>query len=89
MHHNQIRLVLRFIQELRHRAKNEGIADPMEPVLAQPVRLGYFLVDRVRFDVFRERLVECTVKIGDTSDPWELLAACPDNLQSRKVVSDH
>lgn len=59
----------------------------MEPVLAQPVRLGHLLVDRVRFHVLRKRLVERTVEVGNTSDTGQLLATCSDNLQGRKVVS--
>lgn len=89
MHHYQIRLVLRFFEELRHRAKNKRIADSVEPVFAQSVRFGHFLVDRVRFDVFGEGLVECAIKVGDAPDTGEFFATCPDDLQSREVVSDN
>lgn len=51
MQHDQIRLILRLFQELGDRTKNKGIANSMEPIFPQTVRLGHFLVDGVCFHI--------------------------------------
>lgn len=35
-----------------------------------------------------ECLVECAVEVGDALDTGEFLATCPDDLQSREIVSE-
>jgi DNA-binding MltR family transcriptional regulator len=72
MHHDEIRLLDRFVQGLCYRSQDERVADSVEPILAQTIRLGDFLVDWVCAYGFGDSLVERRVEKSDASDFGEL-----------------
>jgi hypothetical protein len=81
MHHDKVGLVNRLVDELCYRPQNERIADPMESILAQTIRLGNLLVDRVRAHRFRDCLVKRGVKECNASNFGKLFSAKADYLQ--------
>lgn len=87
MQRDQAGLCRRLPQILGHGAQDERVADPVEAILAQPVRLGDLLVDGVCFDMCGERLVERGVEVGDASDAWEFFLAEADDLQCGEIVA--
>lgn len=87
MHHDQISLLLRFVQKFSDRAEDKRITDSVKSVFSEAVRLGHFLVDGVRFYVLGKRLMECAIEIGDASDIGEFFSTCANNFQRREVVS--
>lgn len=86
MHHNQISLLLRLVQELRNGAENERITDSVESIFAESMRLGHFLVNRVCSHVFRERLMECAVEKGDALGIGVIFSTCSDDFKGGEVV---
>lgn len=74
MHRNQTRPVHRFCQGLCNRPQNERVTDPVEPILAEFVPLGCFLVYRIGLDVRRHGLVEGGVEEGDALDVREFFS---------------
>jgi hypothetical protein len=80
MHNDEIRLLGRFVQKLCYRPQDERITNPMESILAQTIRLGYFLVDWVCAYGFGDSLVESRVEVGDASNVGELYLAQADYL---------
>lgn len=87
MHNDEIRFLDRFIQKLCYRPQDERIADPMESILAQTIRLGDFLVDWVCTDGFGDCLMERRVEVGDTSNFRELYFAQANYLQRGEIVA--
>jgi hypothetical protein len=59
----------------------------VEPILAQSIRLGHFLVDRVRVHGFGDGLMECGVKECNALDVRQLISAETDDLQRGEVVT--
>mgnify|MGYP006919976137 CR=1 FL=1 len=72
MHHDEIRLLDRFVQKLCYGSQDEGVADPVKSILAQTIRLGDFLVDWVCTYGFGDSLVERRVEKSYASDFGEL-----------------
>jgi hypothetical protein len=87
VHHNEARLLDWFVYELCHRPQNKRVADSMESILAQAVRLGDFLVDRVCAHGFRDCVVEGGVEEGDALYVWKLGFAMADDFQCGKIVT--
>lgn len=87
MHHNQVRLLLRFSKILGHRAKDERVADPMEAVLSQSAPLRNILVDGVRANMFGKSLVKRRIEICDIWDLWILLSTSPNDFKCAEIVS--
>lgn len=87
MHHDEIRLLDRFIQKLCYRSQDERVADPVKPILAQAIRLGDFLVDWVCAYGFGNSLVERRVEESDAFDFGELCFAQADYLQRGEIVT--
>lgn len=86
VHHDQIRLLFRLAQELRHRAQNECVTDPVEAILAQPFGPRGLLIDRVRSHVLRDCLVKRRVEECYAPDMCQFLAARADDFQGGEVV---
>jgi hypothetical protein len=59
----------------------------VEPIFAQSIRLGHFLVDRVRVHGFGDGLMECGVKECNALDVRQLISAETDDLQRGEVVT--
>lgn len=87
MHNDEIRFFYWFVQKLCYRPQNERVADPVESILAQTIRLGNFLVDWVCAYGFGDCLVESGVEEGDACNFGELYFAQADYLQRREVVT--
>ena len=58
----------------------------MESILAQAIRLGDFLVDRVCAHRFGDRVVEGGVEECNAFDLRKLVSAVTDDLQCGKIV---
>lgn len=86
MQHDQTRLALLLPQELCHAPRDERVANAMEAVLPQLVLLRDVLVDRVRPDMLRHRLMELAVKDGYISRPGHFLDAVVYDVQRGRVV---
>jgi hypothetical protein len=87
MQGNQVRLLDGLVEELRDRAQDKRVADPVETVLPQPVRPGHFLVDRVGAHMLGDGDMERGVEVSDAADVGDLASAGADDLQGREVVS--
>lgn len=86
MHHDQISLLLRLVEEFRDRAENKRVTDSVKSIFPQSMRLGYLLVDWICLHMFGERLMECAIEVGDVLEVGEILPTCPDNFEGGKVV---
>lgn len=87
MHHDQIGLLLRLAQELRYRAQNERVTDPVKAILAQPSWLRNFLIDWVRSHIVRDCLMKGGVEERYAPHMSQFLAACADDLEGGEIVS--
>jgi hypothetical protein len=66
---DEVDLVRLLTKELGRRAGDEGVADAVEAVLAQPVVSGDVLVDGVGADVLGDGGMELAVEAGDVARP--------------------
>lgn len=87
MHDDEICLLDRFVQKLCYRPQDKRVADSVESILAQAIRLRGFLVDWICAHGFGDCLVESRVEEGDASDFGELGFAQANYLQRGEVVS--
>lgn len=87
MQDDEIRFLDRFVQKLCYRPQDERVADPVESILAQTIRLGDFLVDWVCTYSFGDCLMESRVEEGDTSNFGELYFAQANYLQRGEIVA--
>lgn len=67
MHDDEIDLISRLAEELCDGSENEGVANAMESVFAQPVFLRNLLVNGIRSDMQWEATVERRVEMRNVS----------------------
>lgn len=87
MHNDEIRFLDWFVQKFCYRPQDERVADPVESILAQTIRLGDFLVDWVCAYGFGDCLMESRVEEGDTFDFGELYFTQANYLQRGEIVA--
>ena len=87
MERNDIGVFDPLAQEIGRGARDEGIADAVEPVLAQVVAARNVLVDGVRADVLGDGVVELRIETGNVERRLGQVAhAAVDNDQAGRVV---
>ena len=87
MHHDQIRLFLRLLQEVCDRPENERVAGAMKPVLAQSIFFRNNRTNWIRINMSWDCLMECGVEVCDTFRLGKLFHAYSNNLESGIIVS--
>jgi hypothetical protein len=87
MHHDQIRLFLRLLQEVCDRPENERVAGAMKPVFAQSIFFRNSRTDRIRIYMSWNCLMECGVEVCNTFHLGKLFHAYSNNLESGIIVS--
>jgi hypothetical protein len=83
---DDVEVVGLLAQELGRRARDEGVADAVEAVLAQAVGARDLLVDGVCADVLGDGGVELAVEAAHVARLGEVLDAQPHDPQAVGVV---
>jgi hypothetical protein len=83
---NQVQLVRSLSQKLGRSPSDEGVADAVEPVLAQLAAVGNSRVDRVSADVRGDGRVELTVEAGNVAGAGKVTYAGLDDAEAVGVV---
>lgn len=86
MQRNDTRLTLRLLQEIRHRSRDESIADAMKAVLPQLVLLRRPGINWIRFYLFGHRCVERRIKVCDILRFWQSLHASFHDGEGASIV---
>jgi hypothetical protein len=86
MQRDDVELLQILPEELCHRPGDEGVAEPVEAVLAQLVLPCHLRIDGIREDVLWHGGMELRVKARDVVRLGQLLEARLDNLQCGRIV---